>query len=199
MRAGVLELSSDDSVFHLLSPFILKTSPFVMLYNEGEGCGVLWLAGVGNRHAWTPGFYKTWTGWSFKDLKHHKPLWLDLIMFFSVDLAAHMRCCRLHWRSHQALWEWGEIFWQDRDQGYARDLQEEQEDNWHGSSWVRCEVESLQYHLSSSWRCVHKTGATPMMSAHGKVTDFQMWDHILPDEQLLKVKLETSTCSIHSF
>merc|ERR1719234_1505902 len=35
--------------------------------------------------------------------------------------------------------------------------------------------------------CVHKTGATPMMSAHGRVTDFQMWDHVLPDEQLLKV------------
>ena len=71
------------SVFHLLYLFIFKTSLSVMLYNEGEGCGVLWLAGVGNRHAWTPGFYKTWTGWSFKDLKHHKPLWLDLIMFFN--------------------------------------------------------------------------------------------------------------------
>ena len=37
------------------------------------------------------------------------------------------------------------------------------------------------------WRCVHKTGTTPMMSTHGKVTDFQMWDEVLPDEQLLKV------------
>ena len=27
-----------------------------------------------------------------------------------------------------------------------------------------------------------------MMSIHGKVTDFQMWDEVLPDEQLLKVK-----------
>ena len=27
-----------------------------------------------------------------------------------------------------------------------------------------------------------------MMSTHGKVTDFQMWDEVLPDEQLLKVK-----------
>ena len=26
-----------------------------------------------------------------------------------------------------------------------------------------------------------------MMSTHGKVTDFQMWDEVLPDEQLLKV------------
>ena len=58
-------------------------------------------------------------------------------------MAAHMRCCRLHWRSHQALWEWGEIFWQDRDQGYARDLQEEQEDNWHGRSWVRCAIKKV--------------------------------------------------------
>ena len=48
----------------------------------------------------------------------------------------------------------------------------------------------------SSLRCVHKTGATPMMSTHGKVTDFQMWDEILPDEQLLKVKTETNTFSI---
>ena len=31
-----------------------------------------------------------------------------------------------------------------------------------------------------------------MMSTHGKVTDFQMWDEILPDEQLLKVKTETT-------
>jgi hypothetical protein len=37
-------------------------------------------------------------------------------------------------------------------------------------------------------RCAHKAGATPMMSVHGKVTDFQMWDRILPDEELLKVQ-----------
>ena len=38
-----------------------------------------------------------------------------------------------------------------------------------------------------------------MMSTHGKVTDFQMWDHVLPDEQLLKVKTETSSCSVLAF
>ena len=36
-------------------------------------------------------------------------------------------------------------------------------------------------------RCVYKTGNTPMMSMHGKVADFQIWDQALPDEQLLKV------------
>ena len=35
-----------------------------------------------------------------------------------------------------------------------------------------------------------------MMSTHGKVTDFQMWDEVLPDEQLLKVKTETHTSFI---
>ena len=35
--------------------------------------------------------------------------------------------------------------------------------------------------------CVHKAGVTPMMSIHGQVTDFQMWDRILPDEQLVNV------------
>ena len=34
---------------------ILKTSLSVILFNQGEGCGVLRLAGVGNRHAWTAG------------------------------------------------------------------------------------------------------------------------------------------------
>ena len=47
------------------------------------------------------------------------------------------------------------------------------------------------------WRCVHKTGTTPMMSTHGKVTDFQMWDEVLPDEQLLKV-LEKNLAFLNS-
>ena len=36
-------------------------------------------------------------------------------------------------------------------------------------------------------RCVYKTGNCPMMSMHGKVADFQIWDEALTDEQLLKV------------
>jgi len=35
--------------------------------------------------------------------------------------------------------------------------------------------------------CVYKLGATPMMSLHGKVTDFQMWDKILSDEEMIKI------------
>ena len=37
-----------------------------------------------------------------------------------------------------------------------------------------------------------------MMSTHGKVTDFQMWDEVLSDEQLLKVKTETNTFKFNS-
>ena len=30
-----------------------------------------------------------------------------------------------------------------------------------------------------------------MISVHGKVTDFQMWDKVLPDEELIQVTLPT--------
>lgn len=35
--------------------------------------------------------------------------------------------------------------------------------------------------------CVYKLGATPHMSQHGKVTDFQIWDKILSDEDMIKI------------
>ena len=37
-------------------------------------------------------------------------------------------------------------------------------------------------------RCVYKGGNTPMMSVHGKVTDFQLWDKVLSDEELIQVR-----------
>jgi len=35
--------------------------------------------------------------------------------------------------------------------------------------------------------CVYKLGTTPHMSIHGKVTDFQMWNKILSDEDMIKI------------
>ena len=40
----------------------------------------------------------------------------------------------------------------------------------------------------SIFRCVYKGGNTPMISVHGKVTDFQLWDKVLSDEELIQVR-----------
>lgn len=122
--------------YYVLQICVLSFFPFSnwylydMLCNEGEGCGVLRLAWVGHWHARTPGFLVT-TNFFVKSN-----------YFLLVDVAAHVHCCRLHWRKHQAVWEWREIFRQDWDQGHARDLQEEQEDNRHGRRWVRSSIEN---------------------------------------------------------
>ena len=72
---------------------------------------------------------------------------------------------------------------------------------------------------SACFRCVYKSGQSPQMSMHGKVfgckysskdlakmnfkcnskvADFQMWDKVLPDEQLEKVKFHSVSMAIRA-
>ena len=171
---------------------ILKTSLSVILFNQGEGCGVLRLAGVGNRHAWTAGrdfpknmerlegsviksnnFPFSWHGGTHALLQTSlKVTPSSLRMGRNILTRPGSRICKRLTRRTRRQSTWSQL-----------------------GKMCHQEGKSFQFNRSS-WRCVHKTGATPMMSTHGKVTDFQMWDHVLPDEQLLKVKTGTGSCSV---
>ena len=138
---GGLEFRSYRVMTHLCFIFFLSHSRNISFCHIAQSRRRLWGLTVG--WGWEPACEDPRSSFSQKYGTVRGERDQILTIFLLVDMAAHMRCCRLHWRSHQALWEWGEIFWQDRDQGYARDLQEEQEDNRHGRGWVRCAIEKV--------------------------------------------------------
>ena len=75
--------------------------------------------------------------------------------------------------------------------GYPKDLRCKQEEDGYCDSWVG--ISLVFEHLTlaclikkATHRCSYRTSGSSLV-IHGRVTDFQMWDKVLPDSQLKQV------------
>ena len=97
---------------------------------------------------------------------------------------------RLVWRSVQLFVKKSK--WIPQIAGYPEDVCGKQEKDGYCDSRVRLlktiNICHLYCCLRNIWRCSYRTSGSSL-TIHGRVTDFQMWNKVLPESQLKQVSL----------